>query len=311
MRGSLSQSVELLSTFCDTLHDEVNASHWSPAAGDEDVQNIMNDTQNTKDNPDSFVQGEFESEVGENGEEFQNPSADDMNPSVESDDEEEEAEDDDWGSLYTPVASSIRTADDPSEKPEKDSHSELPQDDTEQKKGVSSVEMVMNTTGESSYAAAIKRIPEQISERNINRVASSSIPYDDKSGGVVDHIGPAEGGEFGDFNDPQDWPSDDRIGEGFTSLDPLYEGEDANVDGTTGYSDPTKGDETYLKMSHSIAGYSWLPGSQNEKLLNYYDPNLTEDDIDWMRAHNAPDSPLNRPKSEKIMDGDPLYNRDF
>lgn len=306
MRSTLGKSIEILSGFCDTLNDEVNANHWSRVSDDPDVQNLLNDTQETKKNPDEFVQEEYESEVKNGNEPVRNPQSSDYNPTVESDDTEDE-EDDDWESLYSPVASSFRRrADDPSEKPEMDTHSELPQDELEQKNGVSSVEMVMNTTNE-AYASAIRRIPQQISER-MSRKASSSVPVDTLSQPRVDHIGPAEGGEFGYFNDPSDWPSDDLVGEGFHSLEPIYEGEDANVDGTDGYSSPTRGDETYLKASMSLAGYSWLPGSRNEKLYNYYDRNLSESDIDWLKAHDEPESPLGRHKADiNLNDKDPLF----
>jgi hypothetical protein len=143
-------------------------------------------------------------------------------------------------------------------------------------------------------------------ERLSARIATSSLPTETMSGPRVDHIGPAEGGETGYYNDSEDWPSDDLTGEGFQTREYIYEGEDANVEGVTGYSNPTKGDETTLRSSLS-SHYSWLPGSRNEKLYNYYDPDLTSDEIAWMRANDAPDDPRIRSKSKKVTSVDPLY----
>lgn len=306
MRSSLSQAVETLSTFCDTLHDEINAGHWSQASDDPNVQSILDNTAEIKNDPEGFVQEEYESEVND-GSEVRNPQPEDFNPSVESENEASEEDDDDWNALYAPVASSNK------HRVNKETHSELPKDETPQKSGLSSVEMVMNTLGDadttSSYASAISRIPEQLEERYSMRSATSSLPVETMSQPRVDTIGPGEGGEFGYFNDPSDWPSDDLMGEGFTSLDPLYEGFDAHQDGNTGYSNPTDGDETYLKLSHSIAGYSWLPGSRNEKLFNYYDPSLTEDDINWLRANDEPESPIKSSKPVYVSDIDPIFER--
>lgn len=303
LRTSLGQSVELLSSFNDTLHDEINAPHWSQASGDPAVQEILDDTAKTKQDPDKFVQKEFDNEVGgEEAQEIRNPQPEDFNPTVEAESQESEEDDDGWGSLYTPTASGGKSS--------RSKHSELPKDESIQKEGLSSVEMVMNTLGDADfgkYTAAVRRIPDQISERQ--HVATSSLPVETMSGPRVDHIGPGEGGEFGYFNSPEDWPSDDPIGEGFMSLDPLYEGPDANQDGNTGYDNPTQGDETYLKMSASVAGYSWLPGSRNEKLYNYYDPSLTEEDINWLRANDEPDSPIKSNKPVYVSDVDPLYER--
>lgn len=310
MRGALGQSVELLSTFCDTLHDEINAAHWAQVSADPDVKSILEDTEETKADPDKFVQGEYDEDVnGDEGYmEVRNPTPEDYNPVVESD-EDEDDEEDGWDSLYAPLAASTRESGKIKEKVKSD-HSELPEDESAQKQGVSAVEMVMNTTWEnppSGYASAIKKIPEKILERN-SRHASSALPQGYVPTPRVDAIGPAEGGEFGYFNDPEDWPSDDLSGEGFHSYDRILEGEDSYADGVTGDS-PTRGDETFLRAASVIAGYSWLPGSKNEKLFNYYEPGLTEADIDWMKAHNEPDSPFTKPHQKYVSDIDPLYER--
>lgn len=313
MRGALGQSVELLSTFCDTLHDEINASHWAQVSNDPDVQSIMEDTEETKANPEQFVQGEYDEDVnGDEGYlEVRNPAAEDYNPTVEADENADE-EEDDWNSLYAPVAASTRVADGTVKA--KGKHSELPEDETEQKQGVSAVEMMMNTTWENppgGYASAIRKVTDQILERGpLVRQASTALPGGTVPTPRMDAIGPAEGGEFGFYNDPADLPSDDLSGEGFHSYDRILEGEDAVADGVSGKESPTKGDETFLKAAASVAGYSWLPGSKNEKLFNYYEPGLSEADIDWMKNNNAPDSPFTPKSSQKYMsDIDPLYER--
>jgi hypothetical protein len=90
------------------------------------------------------------------------------------------------------------------------------------------------------------------------------------------------------------WPSDDPSGSGLSSgtneSSHIY--EDRAVDGVTGYDNPTDGDSSVLKISSKVAAtYSWLPGSANEKNLDYYERGLTDEDIEWMHAHASPDPP--------------------
>lgn len=114
------------------------------------------------------------------------------------------------------------------------------------------------------------------------------------------HVGPAESPEeFGYYTDQQDLPSDDPAGEGFSHLYQIY--EDDVSDGSTEYTDPTDGDETVLKQAalKVAAGYSWLPGTRNEKLMPYYELGVTQADIEWMRDNDSPDIPQGLPQPPK------------
>ena len=103
----------------------------------------------------------------------------------------------------------------------------------------------------------------------------------------VQHIGPGEGNEeFGYYTDQQERPSDDPLGEGFYWLDGAYDHDESEG---LGYVDATEGDETAFKMGADT--YSWLPGANNDKNLNYYALGITDDDIEWMKQNASPDLP--------------------
>jgi hypothetical protein len=94
---------------------------------------------------------------------------------------------------------------------------------------------------------------------------ASSLPVSTLPGPRVDHIGPGEGGELGDFNPPSDASSDDPMGEGIiNNNDPLYESEVA--DGISPWANPTDGDSTIFKRS-----FSQLPGVNNDVMPNVYE----------------------------------------
>ncbi len=338
MRSGLSQAVEMLSSFSDTLHDEINADHWREATdGDPSTGKIVEEAQQVRENPEQYVEEAFHQEVpsAEEGEEFDintaNPSPDEYNPFPDDDEEgedEEEGSEWDWDSIQ-PHTSSDKEVPLPGPK------SELPTDDGEQEQGVTHVEMMMNTTGEhprGNYAAAIKRAVEEIGrscgepvrrEASFRRsgepvrVADSSVDPATLPGPRVMNIGPGESTEEnGGFSEFWDYPSDDPMGRGLGAGDYLYEGTDANGDGVTGYSDATEGDNTVLKMSskaieklsRTSATYSWLPGSRNEKLMPYYDRSMSEDDVLWMQANDTPDLPAGMaPKIVKPPE-DPLWD---
>jgi hypothetical protein len=290
MRSSLSSATEVLSSFTDTIHDEINADHWASVVtpGTED---IVESAEQVKKNPEQFVQDEFSEEDGN----FENPVAN--NPKVEGTEQEEESDDSEDDSEETGQSQLSSDASERMNKFEKERKtsspkgekpgSRLPLDGDDQKQGKTLDEATMHPDHE-SYAAAFKRILKRAS----SRVATSSLPVDTMSGPRVDHIGPAEGNEAGNFNDGEEWPSDDLSGEGLHSgvneSDYLYEGSGANGDGVTGYDNPTDGDSSVLKVS---AGYSWLPGTSNEKNLNYYELGISDDDVEWMKGHNEPDPP--------------------
>jgi len=286
LRANLASSVEILSSFTDTVHDEINADHWR-TAGDseevsEEVSDAVEDAADIKANPEQFVENEYTEEI-------KNPDPDDYNPSVESDEEEEDDEEDEDSSGFSQT-SSKREKDEELKK--KLSQSALPTDEKEQSVGLSDVEKLMHTT--SSYDEIIKK------KHIIRRIANSiqSIPGGLYPNPVLDRRGPGAGtGDFGSgYNPPCDAPSDDPMGDGMSSgveeTQYLYEGPDANGDGVTGYDAPTTGDLTKLKTSAErvarVEGYSWLPGSRNEKSMDYYQRGLSDIDVAWMRAHDSP-----------------------
>ncbi len=315
MRAALGNAAEALSTFNDTVHDEVNAEHWNQAETPE-ANELVENAEQVKANPDAFVDSGYEEVQGPDtdiNEPLHNPTAEEMNPSYESDEEADgESDEDDaapgfdgatqtaasakdfWlrGELYS-VANDGALQDQPDYGTDpKHPGSKTPTDDTDQKHGKTEAEMTMNTTtvDRGSYASAVNKLLR-------SHAASSSLPVETLPGPRVEHIGPAAGGtDAGHFNWEDLDPSDDLLGEGLHSgvneSDRLL--EDGLGDGVTGYDNPTDGDSTVL--AHS--GYSWLPGSRNEKIMPYYDRNITQDDIDWMVAHSDPD-PVDKPVEVK------------
>lgn len=306
MRTALGQASESLANFADTVHDEINAQHWKPAEDTGAGQELLEDAERVKQNPDEFVEEQYDEANGGdvsdftdngNGEEEEpvaNPDPEDFNPEFEAD----EDSDDGGGEGQVQTASfwmandgALLPAEDPSEIEPSVPGSLTPKDGADQKYGKSEVEATMNTTtvDHGSYASSFAAYLR--SQKASSHRADSSLPVDTLPGPRVDHIGPGEGTEMGHFN--HDWdslfPSDDPDGSQLTSgvnvSDPLY--EDWVADGVTGDDNPTDGDSSVLMA----AGYSWLPGSRNEKTLPIYDLDITDEDAEWMREHDAPDPP--------------------
>lgn len=334
MRGHLGQASEILSSFTDTIHDEINADHWNPAESKGDASGIIHDTEATKQNPEGFVDNELKQVQGpgaEMDEELQNPDPDDYNPGFDPDAppaavDDGEEEDDDPGQSQMAASDSFwlkgdvylfgndgilkgsPLQDQPDYGTKPKAGSKLPTDEADQKQGKTEAEITMNTTtvDRGSYASAVDRVLRSQEGRTAStRTADSSLPVDTLPGPRVEHIGPGEGTEAGHFNWENVWPSDHPNGEGMSSgtneSDHLY--EDWTTDGNTGNDNPTDGDSSVLmtssvkpKLGHS--GYSWLPGSRNEKNMPYYDRDLTPDDIEWMVAHSDPD-PVDKVVKEK------------
>lgn len=319
MRSSLSSAAQTLSAFNDTIHDEINAPHWNEAETPE-ANELVEDAERVKANPDAFVDSGYEEVQGPDtdiDEPLHNPTPDEMNPSFESDEEAPEDDDDEYddagGSSQTASAGDFwlkgellslandgaqREAPDLSVSPERPG-SKVPSDKTEPRSGKSEAEMAMNTTtvDRGSYAAAIRKIAPR--SLRSDRVASSSVPGEALPTPRVDHIGPgASGVDAGHFNWDALWPSDDPSGEGLHSgvnvSDHLL--DRSTADGVTGYDNPTDGDSSVLQLAHS--GYSLLPGSRNEKIMPYYDRDLTEADVEWMKANSDPD-PVIKPVVRK------------
>lgn len=309
MRKDLAQVVEALSAFSDTIQDEINANHWKETEPDQETTELVEDAENVKENPDSYVEGEYSNVAPEDESEYDlsvsNPDPNTMNPRVEENEEDyENTEEEDGQSQFASIMESplkdrpdygrkhLKKKDEPA--------SMLPTDSADQGYAKTETEAFMNTTTPESgnYAAAFNRMLTHLVRRaSIQRIADSSLPTETLPGPRIDHIGPGEGNEAGHFSDEDVWPSDDPTGDGLYSgvnvSKPLV--EDWVADGVTPYTDPTEGDNTVLKMGskkrHAKQNYSWLPGCDNSKNLNYYDRNLTEEDINWMRANSDPDPP--------------------
>jgi hypothetical protein len=267
MRSNLSQAVEVLSAFSDTMHDEVNADHWAGASESEpEIEEIVEQADAVKAAPEQYVEEQFEQQVPEASEDFNqltNPSPEEMNPVVEN----SGPPDWDWGQEETQIQSSEKAIHRPKDPKDSD----------------------------------LRVLKGQIS--------SSSIPVETLPGPRVKHIGPGEGDqEFGYYADDDERPSDDPIGEGFRFLEEVYQDWDIGKGGVTGYDNPTDGDTSKFKQSAlKLANYSWLPGSRNEKLMPYYDPNATDEDVEWMRAHDQPEPPKSLAPPPENMLPDKLW----
>jgi hypothetical protein len=269
MRASLGQSIELLSEFSDTVHDEVNANHWS-VAQEPQIQEIIEDVQTVKADPEKFVQEQFEQEIPQESFQYDNPLPEVMNPQVTGPGMEE------------PVQS-------------------LPQG------GPS--EQIEQYALSSDYGSAVYEAAKKLGVRARTHEAAhlitgdSSIPLSTLPGPRVEHIGPGESTEeFGYFTEQDEVPSDDPLGEGFSQLDRIY--EDSAADGIPMITDTTQGDTSRFKTGANT--YSWLPGANNDKNMNYYQLGITNEDIEWMKANSAPELPDDHKKDVRPY-RDPLW----
>jgi hypothetical protein len=339
MRTSISQAAEILSSFTDTIDDEINASHWR-AAGDETAAPIIEQTEEVADNPEEFVKEEFQEENPEENfdEPFSNPDASDLNPQFENDATSTNDEDG-WGtegqsddgsddsgqmqlSSYADTAKrdkKIRERKKQSEEPGEQG-SQLPGGSGEQHEGLSPVEMTMHTTTpeRGNYASAIDRLMRAYEMRTAStRVADSSVDPDSLPGPRIEHIGPGEGMFNGDEQYGSDDPTGEALESGVETTKPVY--EDWCADGTSGYEKPTDGDPRQDLNPTSIASrvaaapqtYSWLPGADNSKNLNYYALGLTEDDLKWLRANSQPDPPQGVGPQKPKLELPNLWETDF
>ena len=332
MRTGLSQAVEFISSFTDTLHDEINADHWATVSNKSDTEEIVEEAQEVKANPEGYVQQEFEKTSPKKDGEFSeviNPDAGEMNPQVVSPGKEEDADEDDnigvgWGkqSALKKKKPSEAYEEEPVSTPEP--ASKLPETDANDYYfGKTPSEMAMHTVtpDHGSYSSVIKRAVDKLK----NRVATGAIDTNTLPGPRVQHLGPGEGSEDpGYMTELNERPSDDPIGEGFSQYDRIYEGEEANADGVTDSYPPNLGDSSVYKqqwssihkMSARVAdlnsnNYSWLPGSNNEKNLDYYARGLSDADIQWMKAHNKPELPDGLREKPKRPTMDPLWEIDI
>jgi len=292
MRQSLATAVETMSSFTDTVHDEINAEHWKRVSDDK-ISGMVQDAEQVKGNPEGFIEDEFEEDEGfdpgpgndddeEDEKPISNPVPEDFDEGFVlddgSDDDSDEEEDDDF---FSQIASENAFADAKDLKklkyPEpEEPGSELPSDSGEQGQGKTVSEMVMNTTSsnEGGYSSAMARVfkayrsyhearvagkrePisfEQFIERFMIAGGSSSIPVETLPGPRVKHIGPgASGTESGGYGDS--FGSDDLAGDGLPSGTNMSKPlyEDWTMDGVTGDDNSTDGDETVLKISSRVA----------------------------------------------------------
>jgi hypothetical protein len=237
MRSNLANASEFLSSFADTLHDEISAPHWRSAAAPE-TEELVQDSQEIKQNPEGFVEEEFEEEIQPSPSEpevYVNPDASTMNPTVENPGEEDDEED---GGFF------------------------------------------------------------QTSSRQAG--GNSSLPVETLSGPRVTQVGPGEGPGFeGSFNPPEDWPSDNMDIEkypGFGDYDLAYP---VNYDSTDGDSSSFKFKKK--KNKEAASTYSWLPGADNDRPLDFYRRGLTEKEILLMKSIADPTKDMTK-ESKKSFD---------
>lgn len=78
MRSNLAATIESLSSFNDTIQDEISANHWKSSSDDE-VSAIMQDVSVMKSDPEQFSEKEYEEEISPIMEQS-NPDSEEMNP---------------------------------------------------------------------------------------------------------------------------------------------------------------------------------------------------------------------------------------
>jgi hypothetical protein len=358
MRQSLATAVETMSSFTDTVHDEINAEHWKKAA-DEQISGMVQDATQVKANPEGFVEGEFQDDEKQAG--FDPASAGQLadamneaeqpvaNPDPSDFDEflqDEEEQEDEEEQQQSQVAAA--EDDDPFEdaidlkkmglKKKDEPASKLPEGAGEQGQGKTVSEMVMNTTSpaKGGFAAAMNRIHKMYEAYHNARTANSkpmsfeqfvdaltrqaggdsSIPVETLPGPRVKHVGPGmadtEWGGYGD-GPASDDPTGAGLPGGVNMSQPLY--EDWTMDGVTGDDYGTEGDENSLKVSATKLAsgatqenYSWLPGSSNDRNLNYYELGLSAEEVEWMKQHSAPELPAGIVAPKKKYDAKSLWD---
>jgi hypothetical protein len=262
MRGALGQAAEIISSFTDTLYDEVGADHWNLEEAPE-TKTLVQDAQAVKTNPEGFVEQAYQTAEPDE-QEFMELTPETLNPTPADFGQPEGS-----GSGNESSASA----------------------------GGFTQQASKRQTSESIYDAAIsKYLSSQGARLASDRLAggNSSVPVENLPGPRITHVGPGES-PYGFFNGPDALPSDDPNLDGFITEDYLY--EDVTSDGVGGYDRPTVGDSTSLKTASDY--YSWLPGASNDKLMPVYTPGLSSEEIDMMMKHSEPDNPMKPVKATK------------
>lgn len=252
LRSGLSNAIEVLSSFTDTVHDEINADHWAPVEEKANIEGIVADVGEVKGNPEGFVEKEFDQENI-----VENPVAE--NPEVEEESEiEEESEEEE------PDPSIPRTSSD----------------------GMMYDRYAMAFDNLMNQRTASSRLSGGALDEFIVPGPEPTITDREIGGPRAFPLGPASGGEFGNFDDPC-CPSNLK--------DTSMEDQELLLD--RGLFFPTSlpgGDGDDYRLSRTVRQpqtYSWLPGADNRKSMNIYGLGLTEEDVKWMEEHSQPDVP--------------------
>ena len=270
MRTNMAQAIEVLSAFADTMHDEVNGEHWANAGSDKATE-IVNEAESVRANPEEFVEQQYNE--GEEGENFEELSPEEMNPSPqdlgepesESDESIDSDSDDDDGFVHTSAALS-----------DYDGY-------------LASFDKLLKEQGQ------IRQASTRIADVEALIFGPEPMIDDSNMGGPRAYPrGPAEGGEFGGFNEEDlDWAEN-----------PMKLDEELILDHDLpcGDLDPTQGD-----VERQAANtYSMLPGADNRKNMNWYGLNITAEDIDWMEKHCEPE--IYGKSDKKPLLRDPLWD---
>jgi hypothetical protein len=245
LRAALANSVELLSSFSDTIHDEISAPHWRNATSDE-IEEIVDDVQEIRSNPEQHVEQEYEQEI------FENPKPE--NPIIDTDDSSSSSEDDDEHQFFQTSATKSKLAG-----------------------------------------------------------GNSSVPVSTLPGPRVDRIGPASGSGYeGSFNPPSDFPSDEISPHSDFSE---YPGSGEYDLSNPPNPNPTDGDVTVLKGARKkkakLDTYSWLPGANNERPLDWYRPGLTDKEMSIMKQMSDPTFDYSKPIRKHKEFNSKLWDKDI
>ncbi len=261
MRTSISQSIEILSAFNDTIEDEINAGHWESVRSDY-ADKLIDDADDVKDNPNDYV--DYELDGVENDDD--NEEEDD-----EEYDNDEDDEDDDYYEVDEPIGSDdwyneeISNPDPDDLNPNYESGND---DEDEGPMRLSSSLLIDRPdygTREFNVDSTVDRI---LNSRNIK---TASID-------VINEIGPGSESMMRSSGQNHMNSSDDING---------YKSYSGTNESQYMYDDPI-GDQYPLDMQNFKVSYSMLPGSNNNKIINKYTPGLTKKEISDMEADSNP-----------------------
>ena len=296
MRTSLSNVVEFLSSFTDTIYDEINAPHWK-STDDQEANNLVQDAEHVRDNSEQFVEEQMQEESQETPEEvqaeiqtedepetYENPTPDVMNPVVESNDYDQDDEEES-GSL-------VLTSSDKSKHDCTKCHKPIPSDQETESFGVLY-----------HKECAPKKTPKK----------STSLNVDALPGPRVDFLGPAMGdGWEGSFNSPDDTSSDNpNVHNDFSQYPGDGDYDLANPPNITYGDVKPQNLVSKPKKRKADVNYSQLPGADNDRPLNFYQRGLTEEENQLLREMAKPDYDPEAEQAIKKSLTDLLWQRDI